>query len=131
MENRICLDTDFLIDVLRNKKEAVLWLKEVENNYEVSTTMINIFELYSGAYKVKNSTEKIKSMKKLVENLDVLGLTFNCAENAGKIRAELEVNGKALESRDILIAAIALINNCSLKTNNKKHFSRIKGLKII
>ena len=31
---------------------------------------------------------------------------------------------------DVFIASIALVNNCSIVTLNKKHFQRIKGLKV-
>jgi predicted nucleic acid-binding protein len=36
-----------------------------------------------------------------------------------------------IEFRDIFIAATCLVNHLPIKTINKKHFERIKGLEII
>ena len=51
MEDKICLDTDFLVNFLRNKKEEADFIKENEISKNLATTYINLFELYYGAYK--------------------------------------------------------------------------------
>ena len=38
--------------------------------------------------------------------------------------------GNAVESRDVFIAATAIVNNCALATFNVRHFSKIEGLKL-
>lgn len=128
MEDKICLDSDFLIDFLKNKKEAVEWLKEYEEKAELATTIINTFEIYHGEFKIKNNAILIDN---LLKNLDVLNLSVEITKKAGELSANLEKEGNMIEFRDILIAAIVISNNYSLKTNNKKHFERIKELKII
>ena len=43
------IDTDILIDLLRNKKEAIAFLAQLETeNVTLCTTAINIFELHHG-----------------------------------------------------------------------------------
>ncbi|MBI1925054.1 type II toxin-antitoxin system VapC family toxin, partial [Candidatus Poribacteria bacterium] len=46
-------------------------------------------------------------------------------DRAAKIYADLRKAGQLIEDADILIAAIALINDMTLVTNNTSHFSRI------
>ncbi|MEK6947920.1 MAG: type II toxin-antitoxin system VapC family toxin [Nanoarchaeota archaeon] len=129
MENKVCLDSNFLIDLLRNKKTAVEWL---ENNKEKQfcTTSINVFELFYGAYKSNKGTE-IDSCESLFEGLPILNLTERSAKKAGKIAATLDKNGKHKDFRDILIASVAITKNIGLKTENKKDFENIEGLRLV
>lgn len=130
MEDSICLDSDFLIDFLRNKPEAVNWIKENEEKV-LATTIINAFELYSGAYRAKDCEEKLTALKKLLEKLKILNFSLKSAEKAGKQDALLEKSGKAIDKRDLFIGIIALTEGFSIKTNNKKHFQRIDGLNVL
>ena len=131
MEDTIVVDTDILVDLLRNNSNIIDWFNKNENNFVFATTIINIFELYVGAYKSQNKEKVLKDIDDIIKRFVILDLTIPCSEVAGKQRANLEKNGISIESRDILIGSIAVSNNLPLKTNNKKHFSRIEGLKLI
>ena len=131
MEDTIVVDTDILVDLLREDPYIVNWFKENLNILEFKTTAINIFELFVGAYKSNNKEKEIKDVRDIIERFAILDLTIKCAEEAGKQRARLEKQGQILESRDILIGSIAVTNNFPLKTNNKKHFERIEGLRLV
>lgn len=52
------------------------------------------------------------------------------AELFGKIKATLKASGCLIEDFDILIASIAISNNCVLVTNNVRHFDRIELIQI-
>lgn len=129
MENKVCLDTDFLIDFLRNKKDKVDWIKK-NSESDLATTIINVFELYCGEYRLE-SKRNLERLEDFLKNFYILNLNVEIVKNAGKIAAELEKQGNMLEFRDILIAATSIHNNLPLKTDNKKHFDRISGLKIL
>ncbi len=131
MEDKICLDTDFLVDFLRNKKEAVEFIKDNEINKDLATTYINIFELYYGAYKSNKRQDNIKAITLLLNRIEVLDFSDGAVKKAGEVLAELEKEGKSIEFRDLFIGTIALVNNYSIKTNNVKHFERIEGLNIL
>ena len=60
----------------------------------------------------------------------MLDLDKNSAILAAKIEADLRNNGEIIDVEDIMIAAISINNNETLVTRNKKHFERIKDLKI-
>src|SRR3989344_8109174 len=118
MEDKICLDSDVLIDFLKNKKEIVDWIKEKEENFELTTTAINVFELYYGEYRKKSSIDT-KELDKFFENIHIFDLTKEISKKAGELASTLEKEGNIIEFRDIIIAAISLTNNFVLKTNNK------------
>ncbi|HZX12743.1 MAG TPA: type II toxin-antitoxin system VapC family toxin [Candidatus Nanoarchaeia archaeon] len=130
MEN-ICLDTDILVDFLRNKKEAVAFIESLGPENTLSTTYINLFELYYGAMRSSFRQHNLESLEKLQHRLTLLNLSSSSVKEAGRILAELEKSGNPIDFRDLLIGTIALVHNFSLKTNNTKHFSRIKGLQLI
>jgi tRNA(fMet)-specific endonuclease VapC len=50
------------------------------------------------------------------------------AEEYGRIRAHLLLQGTPIGPNDMLIAAIALANGLTLVTHNTKEFSRVPGL---
>ncbi|MFH1053642.1 MAG: type II toxin-antitoxin system VapC family toxin [Candidatus Woesearchaeota archaeon] len=131
MDNQICLDTDFLINFLRNKEEELDFIKQNEINMELSTTYINIFELYYGAFKSSAKDNNLKAISLLLNRINILDFSLESVKKAGEILAELEKQGKLIEFRHLFIGTIALVNNHSIKTNNIKHFNRIKGLRFI
>jgi tRNA(fMet)-specific endonuclease VapC len=126
------IDTDILIDVLRNKKQAITFITALEaENLILSTTAINIFELHHGAHKSKDREKNVRAINILTSRLAVLPLTSKSAQKAGHLYAELERRGQIIGLRDTLIAAIALTRGCSVTTRNQEHFNKITDLKII
>lgn len=128
MEN-ICLDTDIIIDFLRNKKEAVIFVQENEKENILATTFINLFELYSGAFK-SNNNNNLAVLEQLKNRLVILNLSDESVKEAGKQLSSLEKNGEVIDFRDLLIGTIAITNGYKVKTNNLKHFSKINNLEL-
>ncbi len=62
------------------------------------------------------------------KNLAILTDSERSAMLFGKIKADLKSKGKIIEDLDILIASIAIADNCILVTNNTDHFERVGGL---
>ncbi len=131
LENRIIVDTDILINLLRKEPKTIEWFSHHKEGFSLSTTVINIFELYSGAYKSTDSNKKIKDVKDIVDRFNVVIFNTKSAKKAGKIRVDLEKREEMIDMRDIFIGAIAITKNIPIKTNNVKHFSRIEGLRIL
>lgn len=131
MGSSICLDTDILVDILRNKKEAVEWVSQAEERNELSTTIINVFEVYMGAYLSNNPKKKIKDVENMLSKLRILNISQEKVKVAAQQFAVLKQKGNLIENEDLLIGVIALLDGCILKTSNKKHFQRINGLKLM
>ena len=131
MEDRLIVDTDILIDLLREKDYAISLVKEFEEELELATSAINAFELYRGAYKSRNQEKNLASVKGLLNSLRMLNTDEDSMEMAGKIIASLERDGNMIDIRDLLIASIALVNGFGVLTNNVAHFNKIKHLRVV
>ena len=131
MEDGLIVDTDILIDLLRQKDYAVSLIKKLEDEVELATSAINAFELYRGAYKSRNQEKNLASVKGLLNSLRMLNTDEDSMEIAGKITASLERDGNMMDIRDLLIASIALVNGFGILTNNVGHFNKIKHLRVV
>ncbi|MEM2140489.1 MAG: type II toxin-antitoxin system VapC family toxin [Nitrososphaera sp.] len=122
-----CLDTDFLVAYLRNDPKARSKLEELESTDEpVHTTIINAFELYKGAFKARDTRNELARVDKLLDAFFILMLDRNAAQSAGALHDKSNPIGES----DLLIASIALSNNQTLITKNKKHFEKVPGLQV-
>jgi len=72
----------------------------------------------------------LSAIKSLESKLKNVGSNKEVCEAFGKLKSELEKNGKIIDDADLFIACCALKTNRVLVTNNERHFSRIKGLKL-
>ncbi len=127
MEDKICLDSDFLVNFLRNKQEEADYIIKHEHRVLLATTQINLFELYYGAYK-SGRMENVLKIEELQHRLKILNLSKVAVKKAGELLAILERQGQPIEFRDLLIGCIAQVEGFCLKTNNKRHFERIPEL---
>jgi len=125
-----CLDTDFLVAILRGKETADRKMFELDREGRQSTTAISAFELFYGAYKSNQRPTNVEKTKALLERVDVLPFESDSSELAGEILAELSARGDSIDFRDAMIAGIARAHGLSLVTRNKEHFARIKELKV-
>ncbi len=126
------IDTDLLIDLLRNHKQATTFITKLEEkNIVLATTAINIFELHHGAHKSVESEKNLQAIHVLTSRLSILPFTSKAAQKAGHIYAQLERQGQPIGLRDTLIAAIALTREYSVATRNQAHFSKISDLQIV
>jgi tRNA(fMet)-specific endonuclease VapC len=123
-----CLDTDFLVAVLRGRGEAREKMAELDREGRQSTTAISAFELFFGAYRSGQPQTNVEKSKMLLGRLDILPLETNSAEKAGELLADLTNRGDPIDFRDAMIAGIAKTNGLPLVTRNRDHFSRVKEL---
>ena len=123
MEQKVCLDTDICIEVIKNTEIGRKTVDAIAK-YPIFITTITAFELYTR----KTSIDKIDLF---LNKVDVLDFDIRCAKAASKVYNSLKDGGMLIEFRDIFIAATCIENKCSLATLNKKHFERIKGLEIL
>jgi tRNA(fMet)-specific endonuclease VapC len=122
------IDTDTIIYYLKGKQSVVDgFLRHFDT---ISTTMINVSELYFGAYNSEKIKQNLKTIKEFTATLDTLEFCEKSAEIFGEQKAKLKVSGTIIADMDLMIASIAIANKHTLVTNNTKHFERIEGLKL-
>jgi predicted nucleic acid-binding protein len=128
---RVCLDTDFLVALLRSHPEAVKRAEEYDSiRAEISTTSMNAFEIYLGAFRSREAEKNVKQADDLLNSIKVLELTLESSRRSSEILSELIRRGAPIDLRDAIIAGIAIVNGYTLVTRNVEHFKRITGLSI-
>jgi tRNA(fMet)-specific endonuclease VapC len=125
-----CLDTDFLVAILRGQEIAQRKMVEMDREGRHSTTAISAFELFYGSHKSNQRLTNVEKTKVLLERVDVLPFESGSSERAGEILAALSACGDSIDFRDAMIAGIATANGLTLVTRNKEHFARVKELEI-
>ena len=124
-----CLDSDFLIAILRGDIEAKTTGIRIDQEGKTATTVINAFDILFGAKKSKN-LENLKEANRLLARLEILTFDFRVSEQASDIMLNLEERGEMIDLKDIFVAAMARVNGYSIITRNTKHFSKIEELEI-
>jgi tRNA(fMet)-specific endonuclease VapC len=125
----VCLDTSVLVALIRRDQAAIDGLTaEAERGGTVSTTVVNLCELYSGAYGSKNPQKELAKVQDLVSNLGLLELDAGAAKRYGELVNDATLKRAPIGDFDLIIASIALEQEEKLVTRNVKHFSRVPGL---
>jgi tRNA(fMet)-specific endonuclease VapC len=125
------LDTTFLVDLLRGRKEALALLAELEGRgASLCTTPITALELYRGAFLSANPERSLAAARKLLASLIVLPLDDEAAIVFGALAARLRSEGRRIGDFDEVIAAIALARDRVIVTRDL-HFREVAGLSVV
>ena len=79
-----CLETDFLVALMRKDERAIEKLKKLVESGERLTTSINVSELFKGAYMSKNVEENLKNVEGVLSRLDILDFNLAASDIYGK-----------------------------------------------
>jgi predicted nucleic acid-binding protein len=113
-----------LIDALRGPGNPFL-ARVLRAGYP-ATTVISVFELARGA----PNEEQLSRVVDLLADIEILVLDAPSALLAAAVDSELGRSGIRIDTRDTLIAGIALRHDLPLVTRNIRHFERIRGLRL-
>jgi tRNA(fMet)-specific endonuclease VapC len=123
------LDTDICSYLIKGNCPVLVQNLDSRCNEKISVTAITCAELLFGAEKKRSQKIKDK-IEAIVSKANVIAFGEHAAIESSKMRLELEENGVPIGNMDTLIASCVLAEDAILITNNEKHFSRIKGLRI-
>jgi len=79
-----CIDTAFLIGVLRGRGDAEHKMRELDEEGRQATTSVNAFELFYGAYKSREKSINLERTVSLLDRLDVLPLDLESSQKLVK-----------------------------------------------
>jgi predicted nucleic acid-binding protein len=113
--SRYLLDTCVLIDVLRNRTQAIAFVEGLEGEAWVS--VVTAAELLAG----ERSPEERARIGQLLEELVVADIVLETAILAGTFCRDFRQT-HGVEIPDALIAATAKIHSVRLVTRNVRHF---------
>jgi tRNA(fMet)-specific endonuclease VapC len=125
----VCLDTTFLVDLVRRNPAAEKKLQYYRDRDErLTTTAISAAELYEGAYSTKAKRGDIAQVRSTLEHMELLDLSLEVCEKYGRLANELGLRGLPIGDLDVIIASAAIVNRQILLTKNKRHFDRVPEL---
>jgi tRNA(fMet)-specific endonuclease VapC len=96
----------------------------------IAMPTIVLAELYGGAYKHSNPSRLLNLIVDLLQEVLVLDFDSACAEQFGKVQADLRRQGIVVAPSDLMIASVALVHNLTLVTHNTADFQAIPGLRL-
>jgi tRNA(fMet)-specific endonuclease VapC len=127
---RVLLDTDILSYFIKGHSEVQSRVKSyVEAGGGIRFSLITYYEIVSGL-KHRDARGRLNSFLIFAKECEVLPLTVESVSISAEAYAVTRKNGKAVDDIDLLIAGVAIQNNCVLITHNKRHFEHIPGLEI-
>lgn len=124
-----CLETSFLIDLLRGDDAATEIAESIdERGKRATVTPVAASEMWVGA-NLGTAAER-DSAAELLESLTWLEFSRKSAERAGEIQAELKRDGEVIGFTDCMIAAIAITHGETLVTRDSD-FERIDDIETV
>lgn len=125
----MCLDTSFIVDIIRGRTGALQELKRLENEGSpITTTAITACELFEGACGSRQSEREVSKVKAIMQRIELLEFTLDVCERYGMLASKLKSTDRTIGDLDILIASAALAYNEPLLTANVEHFNRVPNL---
>ena len=120
----LLIDSNVLVDHLRNRQEATDFLRSIGKS-NISISSVVEMELYNG---VLNRAEFIK-IKDELEGIGRIKLNESISQVALQLSKEFALSHH-MSVADTLIAATALVYDHELRTYNLKDFRFIPGLRV-
>jgi tRNA(fMet)-specific endonuclease VapC len=123
------LDTNTLIYAQKRQGQCLQRIEEHPAT-ALSWSVISIQELVYGMGKSSRPERMSAYLAALKHLYMVLDYNTPCAERAGQLRAQLELQGTPIGAYDLQIAATALAHGLIVVTRNVREFQRVPGLQI-
>jgi len=128
--NGYILDTNIVTAYLKKNPLVIQRIRQAERTGQrVMLNAVSYYETRRGLLFVGARVQMI-AFERLWRALGIVMIEQAVLDKAAEIYADLRAAGQLIEDADILIAAIALVNNLTLVTHNTAHFSRVAGLQL-
>ena len=123
------LDTDWLIDYLHGREEAVQVLAQLIPA-GLAISVITYAEFYEGIVLSPGRAEHVETLEDFLSGVALLAVDRGVARIFGERRSQLRTKGLLIDNFDLLIAATALRFDLTLVTRNVSDFRRVEGLQL-
>lgn len=129
-DRRFLLDTNILSQLVRQPQGVVARHIARVGEAAVCTSVVVAAELRFGAAR-RQHARLTAQVQAVLAAIPVLALDAPADQCYARLRAELERTGKSIGPNDLLIAAHALAEGCTLVTDNESEFRRVAGLDVV
>ena len=121
------VDTNVIIKMLHNEKEALDVLEKIDKAY---ITVIVACELFYGACNSSNPDGNMKLFQDVLAQFEILPVSLDVANSYALIKSELKKAGNPIPENDLWIAATAHAYNVSLATFDT-HFKNVCQITLV
>jgi tRNA(fMet)-specific endonuclease VapC len=128
----IILDADVIIRGEKGSFDLRNWVASHSREpFEIAA--ITVAELWHGVERADpaHKGRRQQYLQAILNSLPVLAYTEQTAHEHARIWSELEALGKMIGYYDVIVAATAVERGSSVATFNLRHFSQVRGLKVI
>ena len=122
------LDTNAASTLIRGPGSQALQDLVIEHGACISG--ITEAELRFGVARRPEATRLAKAVENFLQDIPVLPWTSATAKVHADLRARMEIRGLSLSAMDLLIAAHALAENCTLASADRA-FAHVPGLQVL
>ena len=122
----VVLDSNIIIDIVRQRKEALAILEKYSDKGRIATTAINRYEVLRGGM---HGLEK-ELVAELLGKFLIYDLDESSINAAAEMYRKLSESGRMINELDLLIAGISAANNEVLITRDKD-FGKLKSDSIV
>jgi len=128
----IILDADVIIKGEKGNFDLRRWLVS-QKDQELEIAAVTVAELWHGVERATapHRARRERYVQTIVGGLSILPYTEVTALEHARIWAALETSGKMIGYYDLMVAATALEHGSAVASFNHRHFSQVRGLKVI
>lgn len=128
----IVLDTDVIIRGERGTFDLAAWL-ESQPNDRCEIAAITIAELWHGVERSSGTHRLMREryLRDICAGLPIIPYTEAIALEHARVWSVLESSGTMIGFYDLIVAATALEHGSAVATFNRRHFARVRGLRVI
>ena len=127
---RYLIDTDWAIDHMHHVAGVSHRLEELAPR-GIGISVVSLAEIYEGVFYSTDPDGNERALRLLLAEFDVLPLDDEACRIFARERGHLRTAGTPIGDMDLLIGATAIRHGLTILTNNRRHFSRLRGLDII
>jgi len=124
------LDTNACIGYLNGRAMGVVQRLKALRPQDVAVCSVVKAELFYGAIKSTNPARTLGKQQAFLSRFVSFPFDDQAAEAYGRIRAQLASRGTPIGPNDLMIAAIAVVNDLTLVTHNTREFGRVEDLRM-
>ena len=127
---RYLVDTDWAIECMLERQRVRRRLEALFAE-GVGISVVSVGELYDGVLGANDVRKAQDDLSAFLEIVRIVPLDEAACVIFARERRRLRESGLRLEDLDLLIGATAIHNDLTLLTNNRRHFGRMRGLRMI
>ncbi len=114
----LLLDSSLLIDVLNDRNQRAERMESmILEGHDLAICPVNVAEIYAGM-----RSNEAAATEDLMRQFIYIPIRWNAARLAGELKSAWTRRGHKLSLADTIIAAVCIIENLTLVTDNRRHF---------